>query len=490
MNEPAQPGRAPDPLHALCLADPVWAERYEGWTELGHGGSATVVRTRSRATEEDLALKIFTRLDDDGRRRFQQEARHNQRLASPYVVRTHSPFLRTGLAWIEMEWVDGPDLRHELRRRERERTPFGAVEARRIGAAVARALVAAHEAGVIHRDVKPANVLLPRSGRPVAKLGDFGISRVAGAARVTATGFIAGTPQFVAPEVIAGQPADARSDVYSLGLTLYLLFSGNRFPFDVATDDAPARWLEAHARLFPRPLRALVPDADPALEALFARALSKDPAERPTAAEFAATLEALPLAAADAPTPPAGARTERIEPAVEPPPTIVTRERRTHARRWAAALVALVAAAAGWGLWRARPRPSLPASVPSPAPMSARAAPTVSPPPASPAPTPSPTATPVDLAAGLEVRLAGTPDAPLLVLANGGRAPLPPLDLALVGDGGATGRTRMAAPLAPGAELWVALDSFAPAPPPEWRARRVELALDDGRRVTLPLGPR
>lgn len=496
MSEPDSPTRTPpgparDALHALCLADAVWAERYDGWFELGHGGSATVVRARSRATDEELALKIFTRLDADGRRRFQQEARHNQLLASPFVVRTHSPFLRAGLAWIEMEWVDGPDLRHELQRRARERAPFAAGEALRIGAAVARALVAAHEAGVVHRDVKPANVLLPRAGRPVAKLGDFGISRVAGAARVTATGFIAGTPQFVAPEVIAGQPADARSDVYSLGLTLYLLFSGNRFPFDVSTDDVPARWLEAHARQSPRPLSALVPGADAAVEELLARALAKDPAARPSAALCVATLESAADRIADLSTPPAGARTERVEPTGESQATVVSGRRYRHARGLAVVVLLLGALAVARELWRPRALP--PASLNAPAP-------TPSPSPEGPATealarstpgaTPSPAPAPADVPAGLGAALSGTPDAPLLVLTNAGRAPLPPLELTLVAADGATYHGRVAQPLAPGAELWVALDSLAPAPPQHVRALRVELALADGRHATLPLAPR
>ena len=100
-----------DALHQLCRADPVWAERYEGWTELGRGGSASVVRTFSRATGEDIALKVFHHLAPEDEQRFRQEVRSAQRLTSPHIVRTYGAFPRGRLAWIEMELVEGPVLR-------------------------------------------------------------------------------------------------------------------------------------------------------------------------------------------------------------------------------------------------------------------------------------------------------------------------------------------------------------------------------------------
>jgi serine/threonine-protein kinase len=470
-----------DPLHALCASDPLWTERYEGWQLLGHGASATVVRARSRALDEDVALKIFQRLDEDGLRRFQQEVRHNQRLASPYVVRTYSPFLRVGLSWLEMEWVDGPDLRHELRRRAQAGQPFDMAEVHALGAALAEALTVAHAAGVVHRDVKPANVLLPHGGRPAAKLGDFGISRVAGAARLTATGLIAGTPQFVAPEVIAGQPADARSDVYSLALVLFQVASGGSFPFEIAADDAPARWLHAHSHLPPRRLRHLAPQVPELLDDLVERALAKRPEARPTASELVALLSGqarpelgmLTLAPVAEPvptvvSPPASqaatatsVRTQN-DPAVEDvgrtlrsnpaPPAAVADPQARRLRRLglaAGALLALLSA----GLWLGRREPTAgPAGFATP---SANALSAVERRPA------------WHLSAAIE--------GPVLVLVHESGAPLPSGEIVAFDEAGSGHVARLASALGEGEQLSVALDAMEPAFPAASRLARVEV---------------
>src|SRR6185295_920164 len=142
-----------DALHNLCRADPVWAERYEGWVELGHGGSATVVRTHGKALGEDLALKVFPHLAREEWTRFRQEVSTAQKLTSPFIVRTYSPFPRGTFAWIELELIEGGTLRHELERRAGEGRAFAAGEVVEVGAAVASALATAHAAGVTHRDV-------------------------------------------------------------------------------------------------------------------------------------------------------------------------------------------------------------------------------------------------------------------------------------------------------------------------------------------------
>lgn len=423
-----------DPLHALCRADAVWAERYEGWTELGHGASATVVKTFSRAAGEELALKLYQRLDEDDRERFRQEVRHCQRLTSPFIVRTYSPFLRAALSWIEMEWVDGPDLKQELERRRRAGQPFALEQARALGAAVAQALHVAHAAGVIHRDVKPANVLLPRDGQPVAKLGDFGISRVAGAARVTATGILAGTPQFVAPEVVAGQRADQRSDVYSLGLVLYLLFSNGCFPFEVSDPEAPGQWLRAHAEARPRPLTELRSDLDRALAGLLLQALAKDPRQRPSAGELMMALDP---------------RAGRL-------PIASTRRREGPQRLWLAAAGGALAGLT-LGAWM------IPGRGPVEGPR-ARSAPATRP-----AARPS---------AAVEAPVAMRLEGDLLTLASRGTTPFEALVVTLESREGVRIQARPPGALRPGDELTLTLESFTPAPPAGFRPATLELSFE------------
>jgi Tol biopolymer transport system component len=281
-----------DALHNLCMADPVWVERYEGWSALGHGGSASVVRTRSKATGEDVALKIFPRLNTEEWKRYTQEVRNAQRLTSAYIVRSYSAFPRETFAWIEMEWVDGPNLRQEI---ERTAAPFPIERALEIAAAVATALATAHAEGVIHRDVKPANILLPAGGKPVAKLGDFGLSRLADATRLTQSGLLVGTPQFAAPEVIEGRrTADGAADIYALSLCLFLMLSGGEAPFDIEDETTPTQWIWAHTSAQPRDIDLLNPNVPEAVTELLQRGLDKEPELRPTAAEF---VRSLPLTA-------------------------------------------------------------------------------------------------------------------------------------------------------------------------------------------------
>jgi Tol biopolymer transport system component len=280
-----------DALHNLCLADPVWGERYEGWSALGHGGSANVVRTRSKATGEDVALKIFPRLNTEEWKRYTQEVRNAQRLTSPYIVRSYSAFPRETFAWIEMEWVDGPNLRQEIERLAP--APLPVERAVEIAAAVATALATAHAEGVIHRDVKPANILLPAGGRPVAKLGDFGLSRLADTTRLTQSGLLVGTPQFAAPEVIEGRTADGAADIYALSLCLYLMLSGGKAPFDIEDTTTPTQWIWAHTSVAPRDIDLLNSNVPEVVAELLRRGLDKDYDLRPSAAEF---LLALPTA--------------------------------------------------------------------------------------------------------------------------------------------------------------------------------------------------
>ena len=422
-----------DALHQLCQADPIWAERYQGWTELGRGGSASVVRTFSRATGEDIALKVFHHLAPEDEQRFRQEVRSAQRLTSPHIVRTYGAFPRGRLAWIEMELVEGPDLRRELDRRAVERQPFDTAAAFAIGGALTQALVTAHEAGVVHRDVKPGNVLLPASRKPIAKLGDFGLSRVAGSTRVTATGLLAGTPQFVAPEIIAGKGATAAADVYSLALTLYLVFSGNRSPYGIGPDASPAEWLRAHSEARPRPLRDHAPSAPAGIAQLLAEGLAKDPAARPSAAHFAQELRALA----------SGAHTSG---------TLSVSRGLSRRAMLAAGVAVLALAAAALGARRLASGPqeppvSLPAAQPSSAPT----------------PVAAPSAFSVTLGDGL------------LTVLNAGAASVSDLRVTAYDANGATHEASALGTFAPGDEVLLPLDAFSPALPATSRPSRVSV---------------
>ena len=441
---------AVDALHHLCLADPVWAERYQGWTELGRGGSASVVRTHSRATGEDIALKVFHHLLPEDEQRFRQEVRSAQRLTSPHIVRTYGAFPRGRLAWIEMELVHGPDLRRELERRASVDEPFDPPAGLAVGLAIAQALVAAHEAGVVHRDVKPGNVLLPESGTPIAKLGDFGLSRIAGSTRVTATGLLAGTPQFVAPEIVAGRPATAAADVYSLALTLYLVFSGNRSPYEIGPESSPAEWLRAHSEARPRPLRERAPHAPADVAYLLALAMSKDPAARPTAAHFVRELRGLATG-------------------------VVTTGGMAPARRRSRGAMVLAGAAAvalaAVALTRARAKaPDEP--LPEPAAVAT----------AAPAPMPSPTifetfvvprepkAAPTTLET--HVFRAALADG-MLTISNAGPSSAADPRVTLYDAAGHAHRATASGVLAPGEDVMLALDSFEPPPPAGFRPARI-----------------
>ena len=286
-----------DALRNLCHSHRLFRERYEGWEEVGRGAYATVVKTHCVDRGEPVALKIFRFAgDEEDPRRFRREVQNAQRIASPLLVKTYSPFDRGGLRWIEMEYVEGTTLEDELRRREAAHEPFGFVEALEIAVCVTTALALTHREQVIHRDLKPANILLPRSREPVAKLADFGISRFTGAEKLTSTGVFAGTPKFGSPEAFMGQPLGPAHDVYSLGLSLYLLFTNNRFPFQLLPDCSLQALVAVHTRQAPLPARTFVPTMDPHLEALLARCLEKKPRRRPTADDVLHALQAVQAA--------------------------------------------------------------------------------------------------------------------------------------------------------------------------------------------------
>jgi serine/threonine protein kinase len=265
--------------------------RYAVSGVLGRGGMATVYRARHLGLDREVALKI---LDPDagsaarGRIRFEREARNAARLDHPGCVRVLDyGACADGSRYLAMDCIDGPTLRAEITARPRSRLDTAAW----IGAELCDALAHAHGAGVIHRDVKPENVMFAPTGagwRVV--LIDFGLSRLAGDAAVTAVGACIGSPSYLAPERALGGDGDARSDLYAVGVILYEMVAGRR-PF---VADGPAAIARMHLTDDALPLVARAPDVSPALAAIVERAMAKDPDRRfADAAAMAAALRPL-----------------------------------------------------------------------------------------------------------------------------------------------------------------------------------------------------
>jgi len=251
----------------------VLADRYELGSRLGRGGTAVVFDAWDRVLDRRVAVKVLDALFTSAnlRRRFLMEARAAAGLAHPGLVAVLDTGEHEGLPFIVMEHVEGPTLAAVLA--GRGALPAGL--AAQVALDLCAALAAAHAHGLVHRDVKPANVMLPPDGG--ARLMDFGIARALGdTVALTLTTGILGTPHYMAPEQIAAGPPDARSDLYSLGVLLYECLTG-RPPFHGSTAMAVAF---QHVRATPVPLRRIRPDVPPSLEAVTLRALAKDPAQR------------------------------------------------------------------------------------------------------------------------------------------------------------------------------------------------------------------
>lgn len=224
---------------------------------LGRGGMGAVYLAHEAGLDRDVAIKVLPperTATAATLERFRREARTAARLSHPHIVPLHAFGEQGDTAYYVMGYVRGESLAARLHREG----PLPEVEVRRITIALAEALQHAHEQGVVHRDVKPDNVLLEEgSGRPL--LTDFGIARGEFVGdHLTGTGSILGTPDFMSPEQAAGRPdVDARSDVYSLGVTAYAMLSG-RLPFEART---PGEALARRLTEDPSPLRPLVPQA-------------------------------------------------------------------------------------------------------------------------------------------------------------------------------------------------------------------------------------
>jgi eukaryotic-like serine/threonine-protein kinase len=261
------------------------AGRYEFLGFLGRGAFASVYQVRSASLQRFEALKVLLEThveDSEFARRFRQEARVAASLEHASIVKIYDFGNVAGTLWYSMQFVEGPSLTDELARRG----VFDEETAARIVVPLLDALDYSHARGIIHRDIKPDNVLLDKSGRPF--LMDFGIAKTSDSLVKTQTGFILGSPGYLSPEQLRGQPLDGRTDVYSLGVTLYQMLAGI-IPFRSENMAAVERRLTEDAP----PLSGLCAGVDPELERIVHRSLMRNREVRyTTAAEMREDLDA------------------------------------------------------------------------------------------------------------------------------------------------------------------------------------------------------
>jgi serine/threonine-protein kinase len=301
------------------MAQRVFTDRYQIVRHVARGGMAEVYLARDLLLDRPVALKVlFPEFASDRSfvERFRREARAAASLNHPNIVSIYDWGEEGGTYFIVMEYVDGRTLR-EIIRTEGPLHPRRAAE---IGAEIASALAFAHHNGVIHRDVKPGNVMIAN----LVKVTDFGIARAGDPAEsLTQTGAVMGTATYFSPEQAQGQAIDPRSDVYSLGVVLYEMVTG-RPPF---TGDSPVAIAYQHVREAPVPPSRHNPDVPPAFEAIVLKAMAKNRANRYTSAQalrddllrFAQgqPVAAEPVLAPPPPPPPRDADATRVADAVE-----------------------------------------------------------------------------------------------------------------------------------------------------------------------------
>jgi eukaryotic-like serine/threonine-protein kinase len=315
--------------------DRTVAGRYRLGERLGGGGMGVVWQAHDERLRRTVAVKqviLPASLDDarleEIRRRTMREGRIAAKLHHPQLITVYDVIEDDGRPYLIMEYLPSTSLSKKLE----EDGTLPPAEAARIGVQAAAALSAAHGAGVVHRDVKPGNILVGDNG--TVKITDFGVSRVVEDVTGTATGTFVGTPAYLAPEVAQGKDVTFKSDVYSLGATLYQAVEGTS---PVGKSDNPMRLLHriASGTVIP-PVKA------GPLAPLLMRMLSTDPAERPTMPEAKAALDELtaeaPTTVPDSPAPPP---TPAAAPAATPAPSAPVEEREPRRRRAALLLTAV-----------------------------------------------------------------------------------------------------------------------------------------------------
>jgi serine/threonine-protein kinase len=258
---------------------------------IAHGGMGTVYRARHVEQQREVALKVIRadhEQDESVIRRFQREAQAAAQIEHPNVVRVYElgEDASTRQRYIAMELIAGGTLQRRLRTLAQKSSKLPISDALRMTRDIASALALAHRKGLVHRDVKPSNVLLREDGGAV--LGDFGVVLMSTATKITSSLATIGTPDYMSPEQCKGQALDGRSDIYSLGIVLFEALSG-KLPF---SGDSPIAVVYQHVNEALPDISKLRSDASPALRELIARMTAKDAAQRPTAADVVSAVDA------------------------------------------------------------------------------------------------------------------------------------------------------------------------------------------------------
>ena len=337
--------------------DGILAGRFHIEARLGAGGMGEVYRARDATLRRLVAIKRTQRAATEAdRKRFLHEGQRASALNHPGIAAIYDVFTDGGEAYLVMEYIEGETLRARLAR------PISQAEFRRIATESAAALAAAHDKGILHRDIKPENIMLTDSGAHPGqvKLLDFGLAQQAAddtglletATALTVAGMLAGTPQYMAPEVLNGEPADRRSDIFALGVVFYEMLSGHH-PFAAPT---PTAMIGQVLHQPPRPLDRSIPAS---FAAIANRALAKSPADRyQTAHEIVFDLQH-----------PDDTRPEAAHPASTPAVTTTAHpsplRRRGPILALAAVIIAIVAASVTLFVQRRHAPPTTTASAPA-----------------------------------------------------------------------------------------------------------------------------
>lgn len=264
--------------------------KYRLVEKLGQGGMAQVYKAYQPDLDRYVAIKILhphLTGDEEFAVRFQREARAIAALEHPNIVRIYDFATDHELAFIVMEYLSGTSLKVRMRDLNCRNEFMPLTKVKHIIGSLADALDYAHRHGVVHRDIKPSNVILTTEGRPV--LTDFGIAKMIDATVITSSSGTLGTPAYISPEQAKGEPGDARSDIYALGVMLYQLCT-NHLPFDA---DTPYAIILKHLTAPLPPPRQQRPDLPLAVERVILKSLAKDPHDRfQTASEMASAIRA------------------------------------------------------------------------------------------------------------------------------------------------------------------------------------------------------